>query len=343
MAIEVFPIPSSGEASALPTSLTLPLSNVLYEYTYAFDPNVYTFVSNGNNIYLEYYSGNTFLSSITVTSSPTDFTIPNGVTKIRLWTTAGTNTLFTFTIKSIFASLTDTLFTGGTIDTITSTGTYTGTSTSGYAWIMVVGGGGGSGGVAQTGRSGGGGAGGVAIAYVQLTGSVPVTIGTNGTGGAAGNRPSVQSTSGTAGGTTTWGTGDTAVSATGGGGSDFVQTAHTNGAGGTNGTVTNSYNGVNLTPTSTAAAGENGKDGSELYDWAINVGITGTGGGGGVYTQGGGRVGDFGRGGRGSDGSSTPTYGRGLDATGYGAGGGGSYNTGAGAAGSPGVIFVRKL
>lgn len=343
MSVLVFPavVPDAIAKS----SLLFPLSGTVYEAYIQLDTNLYT-LNSTNQTYVEIYQGDVVERTLIV-SSDQDVTMPSGVTKIRAWVPSGTNTIFSWTVKSIYKDIDSTLFTSGESVTITSSGTYTGTSTSGYAWVMAVGGGGGAGGCVEGGRvSLGGAMGGVGIGHIALTGSVSVTIGSAGTGGLGGqySAPAVTPQDGTSGGNTSFGS----LVANGGGGSYKVLQSQ-NGTGTGPGSVSGTYNGINLAGTyqsyldgqDTSVLAE--KSSSSAWAW-IKSGITGHGSRGVATYPGGGVTGAFGKGGQGSGQYSGfyGTYGRGENASGYGAGGGGAYNTGRGGDGSPGVVFLWK-
>ncbi len=336
MGTSIFPVPVASSVNSF--SLTIPAANTVYTAQVSLSKGVYTLTSvSGDQVNVEFYNGSTLVDVQQVTATGgTTYQLLTAADNLRLWTLSGTNVIFSY--EFISSSLTISSPLSGTLDTVTTTSSYTGTSTSGYGWVMAVGGGGGAGGSAQTGRTGGGGSGGIGVKLVQLTGSVAVTVGNGGAGGTGGSRnaPVVQSTSGSPGGSTSI----DGLTANGGAGSSFIQTAHTDGSGGARGSTTGSFNSYNF-----GAAGGNasqvGVSSSALWAW-LKSGTTGGGGGGGSNTAGGGN-GGIGTGGRGSDGNSSPVYGTGTNASGFGAGGGGSYNTGSGGSGSAGVIYVFKF
>ena len=338
MASSVFPVVTPPKVAK--NSIILPLIDTVYEYvTDEFATDLYTFDST-QYITMEFYQGDTLESTRQDFLSATDITMPSGITRIRFWNTASTNAIVSWTLKSIFEDIDSTLFVGGTLDTITSTGTYTGTSTSGYAWVLAVGGGGGAGGAQQTGKNSHGGyAGSSGIGYIQLTGSVPVTIGTGGAGGTGGQSTptNVPATNGAAGGTTSFGS----LSVGGGKGSTGTNIPNDAASPGALNAVSGTYNGINMTPTynndSTTSMSTN-----QRWKW-VKSGATGHGAQMNSDIRGG-ISGNFGLGGRGSGQySGYPGYGQGENASGYGAGGGGAYNTGGGGSGTAGVVYVYKV
>jgi hypothetical protein len=189
------PVVSTLNASAI----TAASANVIYEGRTTFSPAIYQITcASGVNTSFEFYSNaNTLVTSGVTASGTVSINLASTADRIRLWTNTGTDTVVTITRTA--AGLTN-LF-SGTLDTITTLGTstYTGTSTSGFAYVIAVGGGGGggasNGGGGQNGGSGGGG-GGAASGLFALTGSMSVTVGAGGTGGVSAN--------GAAGGTTTF-------------------------------------------------------------------------------------------------------------------------------------------
>jgi len=213
----------------------------------------------------------------------------------------------------------------GTLDTLTTTQTYTQT---GYGRVCVVGGGGGGGGVVAgtTIPSSGGASGGVNVPALPLilTGSISVVIGAAGAGVSGGNA--------TSGGTTSFG----ATTATGGGGG-FL---------GISGT------GPPFTPRPTAGS-PNGGTGDTVDAGGAPSGtglpvVSGTTGGGAygftaAWGTGGGNNGS----GIGTGGAGGAQATAGGNATGYGAGGGGAGSgtptaSRAGGSGTPGVVYVLR-
>ena len=233
----------------------------------------------------------------------------SGTVSVNLGTTAKYMVFWTNDGANVLMGITQTgnngIFTGvsGTLDTITTTSTYTQT---GELLVMVVGGGGGGvGGMQYTG--GGGGGGGVNGAYVKTTTPTSITIGAGGAG-----TETTQNNGGLSGGTTSFGN---FVSATGGGGASYSS----GGGGGS--------------PFGGRGGGYDQSDGSACSNLftSIKTGTTG-GGGRGEGGQGGG---DSGIGKGGSSNATGTGYGSG--------GGGGNYNNiNGGKAGTNGVCYVLR-
>lgn len=306
MSISVFPVPVTSSSSINASAITAASANTMYEGRATFDPAIYTIsCASGVITNFQFYSNvNTLITSGVTASGTVSISLASTADRIRLWTNTGSNTVVTITKTA--SALTNQF--SGTLDTITTSGTYTGTSTSGYAFVILVGGGGAGGGVPNAWAGGGsGGPGGVGGKLVQLTGSMPVVLGAGGTG--------IVAQTGNSGGASTF----AGMTAGGGGGGPGGNTS----AQGATGSVT----------------GADVSGGGVLYPFVIN----GTTGGGGV-TGSGSTVPGSGSGiGTGGSGKSST----GGDATGYGAGGGGAYSNTfgafAGGAGTPGVLYVLRF
>jgi hypothetical protein len=207
MSINVFPVAVSSSSNAFAFSAASP--NVFYTASMALEAAIYTVTCASSTIvkieFLSGASGNILVASAETVTGSITVNLPSSITTVRAWTNTGTNIVITIT--KIASAVSNSAFTG-TLDTITSSGTYTGTSASGYGYAMVSGGGGGGAGFSAFDVGGGGGAsGGASAKIVQLTGSMSVTIGAS---GAAGNR----SFNGGTGGTTNF----AGLTANGGGG-----------------------------------------------------------------------------------------------------------------------------
>jgi hypothetical protein len=305
VAISVFPTPVTTSSSINASSITATSANTLYEGRIALDPAIYTITCTSTTVAtLFFYSGTNTLVTTAVTASGTvAINLASTVDRVRLYTNTGSNIVVTITktagaLSNVFS---------GTLDTLTSSGTYTGTSTSGYGYAIIIGGGGGGGNGTQNGYGGGGGAGGSCGKLLTLTGSMAFTIGAAGVG-SGGN--------GTAGGQSTFGE----MTAGGGGGGQRMNNQSP--IQGTNGTATGGD--INLSgggpnagyPNNPGYSGNPGNGPGSPYPFVVT-------------TPG---VGGFGN---------TTSGGAG---TGYGAGGGGGgYDGGSGGNGTPGVLYVLKF
>lgn len=321
MAIEIFPAPVESTINA--NSITATSPHILYQGLVDLQPAIYTITCINSTIAkIQLYAGNSTLVTTTETVSGTvTINLGTAVDRVRVWTDTGSNVVVTFTkIAAALSGIT------GTLDTVTSTGTYTGTSTSGYGYAVLVGGGGGGGGNQwNRGGASSGGAGGVCSKFVQLTGSMAVTIGSAGTGGIGATGI------GTSGGTSTF----AGMSAGGGEGGEYGRNPDSTptALGGTatggdfNQTANGTKNAINDASTGyqSVIRGPN-----TPLTWSFvtpsNQGFLGTGGDGTSYT---GRA---------------P-----VNATGYGAGGGGGHSRDSngslanGSNGAPGVLLVLRI
>jgi hypothetical protein len=215
MATTVFPVSVASTSSINASAITAASPFVVYEGRQTFEPAIYTITCASATITnVQFLSNTSTVITSGVTASGTiSINLASTADRIRLWTNTGSNVVVTITKTA--SALTNQF--SGTLDTITSSTTYTGTSASGFAYFLMGGGGGGGGNSNQQyGGGSGGGSGGFTSGIVTLTGSMPIVI------GAAG---SVKS----AGGTTTF-AGNTCTG--GGGGADGGGNA-TGGAGGT--------------------------------------------------------------------------------------------------------------
>ena len=324
MAITVFPVAVTESSSINADTITAATSLTLYEGIKTFTSATYVISCvSGTQVNFSFISGGTTITSGVTTSGTVTHVLGQTADRIRLWINTGTNVVVTITKTAGILSSTTI---SGTLDTVTTLGssTYTGTSTSGYGYAILVGGGGGGGSINTTMQgAAGGGSGGVGYKLVQLTGSMPLTIGAGGNG-SSGNGAAAQ-----AGGTSTFG----GMTCNGGGAGGSTSLS-----GGAGGTVT----GADL---STSASNNGGAAGAtaNLYPFVKN-GTTGAGSAGKSNAVGGGDN-VIGRGGSGAH-----HLGSGGNATGYGGGGGGasSYHSGAftgftGGNGTQGVLYVLRF
>ena len=209
MPIEVYPAPAAA-SSINASSITATTAQTLYEGRFDLQPAIYTITCTSSTIAkAEFYSGtSTLITTATTVSGTVTINLATAADRVRVWTNTGSNIVVTFT--KVAGALTTAI--SGTLDTITSSGTYTGTSTSGLGYAVLVGGGGGGGGATyNTGPSGNGAVGGVCSKLVTLTGSMAVTIGSNGVGGSG------MTSNGTAGGASAF----DGMAAGGGGGGEY--------------------------------------------------------------------------------------------------------------------------
>lgn len=301
-------------------------ANTVYTQTLDLPPASYliTCVSTTNvNISMVAADGTVIVSG-TTTSGSLVLVPTSPVRFINYFTNTGTNIAILIALQGEPFTTAAT----GTLDTLTTTQTYTQT---GHARVCVVGGGGGGGGNNLSSRStpNGGGSGGVNVpaTAVRLTGSISVVIGAAGTG--------VTGANGTNGGTTSFG----AITATGGGGGPLGNaTQESWGPGGAPGSPGGGFG------ASPAIVGPfDSASGLPVFNGTTGGGGWGAGGGG--FTPNAGFGSGIGTGGAGGNNSN------GGNATGFGAGGGGAGNsvlTGlntvsrAGGNGTAGVVYVLR-
>lgn len=323
MATQVFPV-SVSSTGPNAWSISATTSGVVYEGTQAFTTGTYTVTCSSSTVTkIEFFTGNTSILQTQTASGTVTFNLTTAATKVKVWTNTGSNIVVSFALTANVVSSSATTL--GTLETLTTSGTYTGTSTSGYALVVVVGAGAG-GGAARSANSsecgGGGGSGGVTSATIALTGSVSYTIGSAGNGGATSDA------NGNAGGSTTFGS----LTANGGG-AGRGEGIQLGGAAGTPGGAAGSTG----SPTVTGNAVLGTATSSPFYS-IVQSGTTGSGAGG---TR------SFTYNGSGA-GSGIGTGGYRIDytessPTGYGAGGGGGNPVLlAGQAGRPGVVYLMR-
>ena len=322
MAGSVFPIPVITTGKNI--NVTVPNANTLYSGTTSLIAGLYrvTCVS-GTITNLAFWNGSTLIGTATTSSGTVDFNLGTQATKITVYTNTGSNIIVTAT----FLAEAIVINASGTLDTLTTTQTYTQT---GPAYVVVVGGGGGGGSSNGGGAAGGGGSGGVNSGYISLTGSTSVTIGAFGVGAAGGTNGT-----GTTGGTTTIGS----ISATGGTGGSYGGDPSNNTGGGAGGTPGGGAGGG---AQSSGNPGQNGTASSAPTFLFVKTGTTGGGGGGGATTVATGAGSGIGTGGNGGLGAYVAFSG--TAGTGYGSGGGGAgrFYGGAGFNGAPGVVYVLR-
>jgi len=285
---------------------TLTSANTLYDIAQSLVAGVYTISwSGGGTITIDFYNGTTLVGTATGTS-PITFNLAQSITNYKMWNTvAGTSVVISLSGLAL-ATVSGTLYTYTTSQTITLTG-------DGYC--VLVGGGGGGGGGNSGGTGGGGGSGGIISGRIQLTGSLSLTIGTGGLGmvgnGTIGN-----------GTPTTLG----ALTANGGGGGTF--TTSTGGAG-----LAGTPNGGAGGATSTNLGISASSNSNYLFSF-LTMGTTGGGAGAGATPGQGSGIGTGGAGQVGTVGNPGTGYGSG----GAGVNSGGSISTGGN--GASGVCYI---
>lgn len=298
--------------------ITAAVANTAYSVPVSMDPGLYTITCVSSTIAnVTFYRNNTPIATVATSSGTVDYVLGQSATTILFYTNTGSNITINFERK--FYSL-PTGAVSGTLDTLTTSGTYTQT---GRSVVVGLAGGqkGANGGLCGVVNACGGGSGGASggrfgPTQVELTGNMSYTIGAGGTGA-----------SHALGGSTTF-AGQTATS--GGTGSSGVQ-------GG--GVGFNNPGSIGPFPPviGTGTTGGGGKGGWFYETYYVN-GSTGAGNGG------------IGKGGDGGNTVSSGTAPNGGVGTGYAAGGGGggsvrasSGTPGTGGDGSQGVIYVLRF
>lgn len=184
MGVSVYPATVSS-AGPDANSITCASANTLYGAALSLSPAIYTISCATTTVAkVEFLSNiSTVITTGTTVSGTITVNLATQCDRVRVWTDTGSNIVVTITLTA--SAINNDI--SGTLQTITSSQTYTGTSTSGYAYAMLVGGGkGGSSGNASGADEGTNGyAGQVVGGIVALTGSMPIVIGTGGAGGAA--------------------------------------------------------------------------------------------------------------------------------------------------------------
>lgn len=321
------PVSTASTPSAF--SVTVAAANNPQKVVKNVDSGVYTITVSptSSTAIVSFVSGTSFIGTTTTSSGSIVYNLATPATTVYIQSNNANDVV---TINLTASAPVNTAL-SGTLDTITTSGTYTQT---GLLWVLAIGGGGGGSGFGTINANQmgcGGGAGGLAMFYGNVTGSTTVTIGSAGTGGALNN-------AGTSGGTTSFGS---YAVATGGGGAGLNSIYPGIGGTGTTGTATaGGGNGGNQTGSNPGIVVPNIWTG-------IKNGTHGGGGGGGNGNTGGpgqgAGDGGIGRGGNGGANGSV-----GAAATGYGSGGGGGGqdnvggNRTAGGNGSPGVVYVLR-
>lgn len=320
---------SSFSGSNLTSYVSATSANTLYSSAITLKAGVYTITCASTTVAsLDFYSGTTYIGSTQTVSGTVSYNLASDATRIAYYTNTGSN----ITIGILQTGNPVTTAVSGTLDTLTSSTTYTQTGNTGLAYVVVVGGGGGGGSATSSySCGGGGGSGGVQSSTYALTGSISVTIGAGGNG-------SSTSATGNAGGATIFGN---LTSNGGGGGSSFNSGGNDQASGGAPGSPGGAYGG-----SSGQFVGSPGGAQSASTASAYNFVVSGTtgGGGGGKWGPGvsNGWAGGSGSGsgiGTGGNGSTNTAGGAG---NGYGSGGGGGCSGYSGGAGKPGVVYIVR-
>lgn len=322
MSVTQYPSPDALQV----VSDTVASANIAYTTPANLKPGIYrvTCISSTVSNVAFYGTDNAHLVTATTASGTVDVVVGAAVARLVYWLNTGSNIVVN--IERLAIKL-PTGTASGTLETITTSQTYSGT---GYGIVLAVGGGGGGGGghSANPGSAGGGGGtGGLRVGGTTLTGMV-ITIAAGGNAGARGT----PATAGGAGGATTAGN-QTANGGNGGlaGGGGY----NVAGSGGTGGTPSGVSGG-----TGNNVVG-NGQVTAAASVAPVRNDTTGSGGGGniGAWTAQGSGIG--------TGGIPNATNQNGNAATGYGAGGGSglgnSVNNGNAGAGSPGVVYILKF
>lgn len=308
MGISVLPVATSSAAPSA-KSVTVPAINTFYKITTDISAGTYTLTTSptsNQTTYRFYTSSSGDFVSHTTSSGTVTFTLSQAYTGAWVSIDSGSNVITTLTL--VAANVSPTALSGGTVDTVTSTGTY---NTTGLLYVMAVGGGGAGG--AGTNQNnpftggGGGGSGGIATAFTYTNAAQSVTIGA-------------------AGGTTSFGNVVTAGAGSSGG-------SGPGGAGGPNGGAGGS-----------GVTGANGALSSVIAS-AITSGTTGGGGGGPGGSGVGSGIGTGGH--AGNRVNYSANAGNAGTGYGAGGGGGGARahngnNGGPGGAGSQGVMYILR-
>jgi hypothetical protein len=326
MVLQIFPEPTTSSVDGY--SYSVPAANKQYQISQTFTPGVYTITTfpTTSQATIEFVCG-TSVNSTTTTSGTVSYQLAETATNTVLSIDTGTNVVVTITQTSAIVSGSEI---SGTLDTITSSGTY---NQTGKLYVVAVGGGGGGGNAGTDGNfysygGGGGGAGSYVSKLVYTNTATSITIGSAGTGGLQ-----TANALSNAGGTTNFGN---LLSATGGGAGgraglgDYSSASY----GGGNGGLENVTARAGLTLTANAKSVINGNNG---------------GGGAGAYGVTGGEPAPAGGGsGIGTGGSGAHNLAANAG-SGYGSGGGGGIKQNVtnnekhkGQSGGPGVVYVLR-
>ena len=340
MASNVFPQATTSSVSARAATIVSP--STYYRLSQTFSASVWSITcvsSTIANITFYNAAGSAITNAIT-SSGSISVNLASDAAYAIIHINTGSNVVVTFT-QTALPLVSNTVSFSGTLDTITSSGTYTPESGAGPAYVLCFGAGGGGGGSGYAASGGGGGgAGGLWAGYYTLPSSLSVTIGAFGNGGGPAGGPA---NAGNAGGTSVFGN----IQATGGRGGG----PGSGGTGGLTGVGSGTGAGTNLNDFGTNVAivsGGNGvtnagtaNAGTALLSpiQSIKSGSTGGGGAG----AGSGTASNGAGSGIGTGGNSPGSGASGNAASGRAAGGGGgSGGDSYGGAGTSGVIYVFR-
>lgn len=304
--------PTNTSSSVSAQAISTTTANLQKKVLGSFNSGVYQISVSpaSSTAIVQFVNGSTWIGQTTTSSGSINFNLASSADRILVQS----NNVGDVVTVNLIATVPVSSSISGTLDTITTTGTY---NQTGLLWVLAFGGGGGGGGGKQNyaAPSGGGNSGDLAMFYGNVTTSTTVTIGANGTGGAA-------NSGGTAGGLTSFGTYAIAKGGNGGGLPDGPSGGTASGTSAGTFTVASS-GGVQANPfravkDGTTGAGASGQSGA---GYGSGIGTGGSGATGGGVNAG--------------------------NATGYGAGGGGGATNngsspGAGGAGTQGVVYVLR-
>lgn len=307
------PAAAASAPSTLPDSHYAATSYVTYAVTSNFGVGTYEINPSPSTatIYFSFKTGNNTFVTGTATSSGA--TVSLQVAASPLYYYSDTHDSAMLVLRTAGEPTTRSSI-SGTVDTITSTGTY---NTTGLLYVVAVGAGGGGGHRNNSGPAGGGGGGGGINGQIIFSNTAQtITIGTGGNSGANSGASCDGSAGGNSGGATSFGN---LVSANGGGGGGGGQgTQHpSQGAGGASGTPGNAH-----------GAGFGGPNTGQPNNIQHRSVIAGSNGGGG-------RSGSAG----GGSGIGTGSNAQGVAPNGFGSG---AHDTSAGITGRPGVVYVLR-
>lgn len=308
MAISVFPVAVTSSSSVNAVAAAPGDFSKQYMVTRNFSAGVYTIsVSNSTDAYIEFFNATSSVLFATTSGGTVTVNLASDCTNavVTLLTSASASVTINQTALTLVSSEIS-----GTLDTITTTSTY---SQTGRMYVLCVGGGGGG---AQANTDVGEGGRGASMngRLVYTNTSTSITVGSGGTGAAAGTNGN-----GGAGGTTSFGS---LVSATGGAGGRFTWRTNPSYS------ATNYWRSIKVGQTNSGGGGANAGNGIDTYNNMMADNGLGVGG----------------RGGTTSSVGSGPGFRDGENASGYGNGGGSGFlSTGKGGNGSPGVVYILRF